>query len=262
MQLFAIADPHLAQGTAEKSMEKFGPQWAGHPRPMAAAWRERVTDDDLVLIAGDISWAIRLEAALPDLDFLAALPGTKVMIKGNHDYWWNSISKVRAALPNRFFAVQGDAVLVNGIVVCGTRLWDVPDVSFSDLIDWREDHEDSKPAEPTDEEVAQVALQNERIYRREVARLDRSLRQASQLRDASRATTIVAMTHYPPCAADLEANELTDLFERHAVDHVVFGHLHGLLPGVRPFGRRAGVSYHLTSCDFLDFQPLPIMTLS
>src|SRR5882672_9439245 len=99
MRVFALSDPHLSFGTPGKTMDRFGPQWVDHPAKIERAWRERVGERDLVLVPGDISWAMGLEQARPDLEFLARLPGIKILGKGNHDYWWSSISKLRHALP-------------------------------------------------------------------------------------------------------------------------------------------------------------------
>lgn len=246
MRYFALADPHLSLATADKGQEKFGPHWRDHDRQIAESWRALVADDDVVLVAGDISWALRLPDALPDLQFLAALPGTKVLIKGNHDYWWHSISRVRAALPPRMIALEHDAVRIGDAVICGTRLWDVPGVRFDDLIAW------GPGGPPADRESSDDDL---RIYRREVGRLERALADA-QVKSADAATNLqIVMTHYPPCDAELHENELTRMFEQVGVQHVVFGHLHSLKSGLQPFGAARGVQYHLTACDYLDFRP-------
>ncbi len=250
MRVFALADPHLSLATPGKEQDKFGELWRDHPAKIAAGWRRRVSEEDLVLIAGDISWALRLADALPDLRFLGSLPGTKVLVKGNHDYWWKSTGQLRAALPSRMLAVQGSAVRVGRAVICGTRLWDVPGVCFDDLIDWRPSLVSSNGETTVTDDV--------RIYRRELERLERALNDAVRLREEAEGSEIVVMTHYPPCDAELHSNELTRLFELRGVRHVVFGHLHSLRQGVRPFGVKHGVHYHLTACDYLDFVPARI----
>ncbi len=122
MRAFALSDPHLALGTPGKEMDMFGPQWVDHPTTMARSWDASVEPDDLVLVPGDISWAGNLEGAAADLAWLDARPGAKVLLKGNHEHWWHAISKVRAALPERMHALQGDAVRVGDVALCGTRL--------------------------------------------------------------------------------------------------------------------------------------------
>ena len=122
MTLFAIGDLHLPGGE-EKPMDIFGDHWENHFEHIAADWRARVKDGDVVLIPGDISWAMQLERAVPDLQKIGALPGRKVLIKGNHDYWWNSVSKLRRVLPEGMSALQHDALDMGDFVVCGTRGW-------------------------------------------------------------------------------------------------------------------------------------------
>jgi predicted phosphohydrolase len=251
MRIFALSDPHLALGTPNKSMDRFGPQWINHAKTMAAAWDARVGDDDLVLVPGDISWARDLEQAAPDLAWLAARPGTKVILKGNHEHWWASRNKVRAVLPEGMLLVDGDAVRVGDVAVCGSRLWDMPGVSYHDLIIWQ-----GEPisAEMSPEEEAAAV----KVYRREVGRLERAL---ADLDPGARHR--VALTHYPPVAPGLAENELTRMFEAQRIQHVVFGHLHALDPARRDEigGQARGVHYHLASCDFIDFQPLLVADL-
>ena len=125
MQIYAIADLHLSL-TSEKPMDVFGEAWRGHAEKLERNWRERVQADDLVLIPGDISWAMQLSAALPDLSFIGDLPGKKILLKGNHDYWWSAIGRVRASLPEGMRALQNDSIVENGIGICGSRGWLCP----------------------------------------------------------------------------------------------------------------------------------------
>ncbi len=122
MRIWAIADLHLSLAMP-KPMDVFGERWRDHPQRIAEAWRERVADDDLVLIAGDISWALKLPEALIDLQWIMNLPGTKVLTKGNHDYWWDAARKRRAELPESITLVEADAVLCGEWVLCGSRAW-------------------------------------------------------------------------------------------------------------------------------------------
>ena len=250
MKIFALADPHLSTGIQGKEMDKFGSAWRDHPRSIAANWRDAVGTDDLVLVAGDISWAMRLNQAMSDLQYLASLPGRKVLIRGNHDYWWQAISKVRAALPEKMYALQADAESFGEVHVCGTRLWDVPGVSHSAYIDWSSGGESSKSSADDEE-------QRLKIYRREVERLKLALKSLQDLAGDSVNPVRIVMIHYPPCDASIPTNELTELFEEFSIHHVIFGHLHDVkrtLSGTL-WGQRAGVTYHLTSCDYLEFKP-------
>jgi len=257
MKIFALGDPHLSLGMEGKDMDKFGEQWLNHPDKIKAACDAAVSEEDLLLIPGDLSWGLRMEAAQPDLDFLGSLPGEKVIIRGNHDYWWSGIGKVRAALPDRMHALQADAIDINGIHLCGTRLWDVPDKKFGHLIDWK-DHDTgaaiSAPAR-SEEEIAQSL----KIYRREVGRVDLALQAMAKLPGEARLK--IVMIHYPPTDAELTENELTQRFETAGIDHVIFGHLHSVKRNLdpAPFGERNGVHYHLTACDYLDFEPKEIV---
>ena len=167
MRVFAIADPHLSKATP-KPMSVFGPNWAGHPELFFEQWRETVADEDLVLVPGDISWAMRLEDALLDLQDVAALPGRKVLLRGNHDYWWPAIGKLRAALPPGMFALQNDALQVGGVVIAGTRGWTSPGA-----FDFTE--------------------QDRKIYDRELERLKLSLKAAKKLSGEK----FVVMLHLP-----------------------------------------------------------------
>jgi predicted phosphohydrolase len=241
-------------------MDRFGPQWVGHAAKIERAWRERVGARDLVIVPGDISWAMNLERARPDLEFLGRLPGTKILGKGNHDFWWSTISKVRAALPAGMHALQGDAVRIGDVVVGGTRLWDIPGASFRDWIDWRVDPSvptaaDAKGEMISPEPRADEAAETARLWERELGRLQRALADLDRLAgsDALR----IAAVHYPPCVPELDETAATRAFEAAAVRHVVFGHLHSVKRDRprAPFGERGGVRYQLASCDWIDFTP-------
>ncbi len=258
MRVFALSDPHLALGTPGKEMDRFGPQWVGHAAKMAAAWDASVHADDLVLVPGDISWARDLAQARPDLEWLAARPGTKVIGKGNHEHWWpDSRRKLAAALPPGVHALHAEALRFGDVAVCGTRLWDVPGQSWHDVIAW-----EGEPIsrEQTEADAAAALL----VYQRELGRLDRAL---AALDPSARLR--IAMLHYPPVApaeapADtagapqLRGNELTERFERAGVQHVVFGHVHALKPEARARigGTLNGVTYRLAAVDFIGFEPV------
>ncbi|MCO5174112.1 MAG: metallophosphoesterase [Trueperaceae bacterium] len=230
MRLFAIADPHLSRAVP-KPMDIFGPGWQGHPAAFFDGWRRTVGEDDLVLVPGDISWAMRFEDAMLDLRDLAELPGRKVLLRGNHDYWWPSISRLRRELPRGMWAVQNDAVAVGGAVVSGTRGWVCPGSHG-------------------------FTAEDQRIYDREVERLRLSLAHAAKLEGAYR----VVMLHFPPTNARLEPSELTDLILAAKPDALVFGHVHGEEPqGILP--RLGDVNVHFVAADALRFEPKLIAEL-
>jgi uncharacterized protein len=224
VRLLAIADPHLS-GAAAKPMDVFGPGWEGHPERFFAGWRRVVRDDDLVLIPGDISWAMRLEEAMVDLYAIAELPGEKVLLRGNHDYWWPSLRKLRAALPPRMHALQNDALRFGEVVVGGTRGW-------------------ISPGSPG------FAAEDERIYQREVQRLSLSL---AAMEAMGPAALRVVMLHYPPTNARGEESGFTTLLRAAAPDIVVFGHVHGDASVALP--TLSGISLQLVAADRINFEP-------
>ena len=122
-RIFAIGDLHLSLSVENKAMDVFGPGWTDHVNRLREGWQDTVGEEDLVLVPGDISWGLRLEEALADLNFIHGLKGTKVLLRGNHDYWWTGYSKVQSVLPPSLRAVQNDALLWNGVIVGGTRGW-------------------------------------------------------------------------------------------------------------------------------------------
>ena len=125
MSIFAIGDLHLPGGD-KKPMDVFGPHWEHHFERICADWQSRVKPEDIVLIPGDISWAMQLGDALNDLRDIAKLPGTILLLRGNHDFWWSSVSQLRACLPKNMHAVQNDAFDAGECVFCGTRGWTIP----------------------------------------------------------------------------------------------------------------------------------------
>ena len=240
MNIFALSDLHLSldrsfdpnnselyEGT--KPMGIFGSRWQQHIYRIYENWNETVREDDLVLIAGDISWAMTLEEAAYDLAFIGALPGRKVLIRGNHDYWWHSVKKIREVLPASMEIIQNDAVLLDDIALCGTRLWTLP----------------TSPDFKAEDEV---------IYRRELIRLELSLKAAG-------GRPVINMTHFMPIGEKGEENEVTDLFHRYRVEKAVYGHLHDKSHAIAVVGERHGLEFYLSSADYLDCRPRKIMSL-
>lgn len=224
MSIFAIGDLHLPGGD-DKPMNVFGSHWDGHWDKIRADWRARVTDADTVLIPGDISWAMQLPDALPDLRSIGELPGRKLLLRGNHDYWWSSITRVRDALPEGMYAIQNDALSLEDVTYCGTRGWINPQQSAS----------------PEDA----------RLYARELLRLKLSLEQARRLSPEGR---LVALTHFPPLGEGGTPTPVSDLMREFGVGDVVYGHLHGASVRGAFSGELEGVRYHFVACDGLDFK--------
>lgn len=225
MKLYAISDLHLPGGD-DKPMNVFGAHWTDHFARIAQDWRARVTEEDAVLIAGDISWAMQLKDAVPDLQAIGELPGRKLIIKGNHEYWWSTLRQVRAILPERMEAIQHTAVDLGVAVVCGTRGWAFP---VADA-----------PLEPEDQ----------KILDRELIRLELALKAAAQLAGER---PIIVMLHYPPLYDQQRDTPFTRLLAQYPVHTVVYGHLHGQAIHGAFRGMHEGVNYLLTSCDALRF---------
>ncbi|KAF3363273.1 Uncharacterized protein PHSC3_000163 [Chlamydiales bacterium STE3] len=247
MSVFALADLHLSLGNPEKKMDFFGEPWTNYTKKIEKAWQNTITDNDLVLIAGDISWATHLEDAKMDLDWIHQLPGTKVLIKGNHDYWWSSLNKIQKILPPSLHLIQNNAFHWKDLTIGGARLWDTQEYNFDAEINFVENPRvNLKATTPSVEE-------KERIFERELQRLEISLKCLK-----ADAKIKIAMTHYPPIATSLKASKTSILLEKYGIDICLFGHLHNVKKGVT-FGKRNGINYLLTSADYLNFQPLKIL---
>lgn len=250
MSIWALSDPHLAFGVPEKTMEVFGTSWKNYAEKIQSNWTSLIAPDDLVLIPGDISWAKTLDEALVDLKWIDALPGTKVIIRGNHDYWWSSSAKLSKAMPPSIHFIHNNTFLWNDIAIGGSRLWDTEEYSFNAFIEFQEN---VRQKTKTPEELAFEKEESERIFIRELERLKLSL---SQL--PTKAKMKIAMTHYPPIGSDLAPSRASQILESFGIDVCVFGHLHNVRPGSLPFGQARGVKYLFTSCDYLDFVPIKI----
>ena len=223
MKVYAISDFHLSINNP-KPMDIFGPTWEGYLEKIEKDWNEKVNDEDIVLIPGDLSWAMKFEEAKSDLDYICALKGTKVILKGNHDYWWNSISELRKYLHNNTYAIQNNAYKFGNIIICGSRGWTPADNGFKDE-------------------------QDEKIYKREIIRMELSLMEANKLRQEG--DKIIVITHFPPFNYRMESNEMIELFEKYKVDSVVYGHLHNEDKKQKLSFNRNGINYFLTSCDLV-----------
>ncbi len=251
MKIWAIADLHLSFGVENKSMDFFGPDWAGHAEKIEKNWRAVIAPEDLVLIPGDISWALKTEDAVPDLQWIHSLPGTKVILKGNHDFWWGSLSKITPILPSSIHLIQNNTFVWNGIAIGGSRMWDTKEYSFGQFIDFKENPRQKKKEGPTPEQIEA----DEKLFDRELQRLELSLAQLPK--DAK---IRIAMTHYPPVGADMAPSKTSAILEKHNIQICVFGHLHNIKKGIDLFGEARGIRYMLTSCDYLQFQPIAVLT--
>ncbi len=227
-------------------MSYFGPTWNGYIEKIQDHWVEFVKVDDLVLIPGDISWAMTLEDASLDLTWIHNLPGTKLLLKGNHDYWWSSSAKMAKALPPSIRWVHNNTFSWEGASIGGSRLWDTEEYGFTSFIEFQEN--------PKEKKVVNIDPEVDRaLFTKELERLARSLEGLEK-----NASMKIAMTHYPPIGADLAPSAASAILEKYAVDVCVFGHLHNVKEGSLPFGSARGVRYVFASADYLQFKPILI----
>ncbi len=207
-------------------MDVFGAGWEGHFEKIKNDWQIKVAEDDIVLLCGDTSWGTKLEEGVFDLNSLKGLKGRKVFVKGNHDYWWNGISKLRDAAPDdTFYFLQNDCVKFGNIIICGSRGWSCPG-------------------------SADYTEHDEKLYLREAERFKLCFKEVEKVREEG--DVLIVMTHYPPMGLKLQDTLFTKLFEENGADKVVFGHIHG--QSFFPFRTvKGGIEYVLTSCDKVGF---------
>lgn len=230
MGLFAIGDLHFGFGV-KKPMDIFGENWKNHSEKIIANWKREVSEEDTVLLPGDISWGMRLFDAAVDLDVIDSLPGKKILLSGNHDYWWKSSSKLSGQYPKMKF-LKNDTTTYEDFFICGTRGWNCPNgVSFTP--------------------------QDEKIYQREQLRLRLSLDSAMK----KGAKKIIAMLHFPPTNEKHEPSAFTEILAEYPVHMVVYGHLHGTeIHKLGLQGEYNGITYHLVASDYLSFCPKRILS--
>lgn len=227
MSLYAIGDLHLSL-QVNKPMDIFGREWANHTARLEAGF-SRLGEDDLTVLCGDTSWGCDFSESLEDFRFIDRLPGKKIIIKGNHDYWWSTAAKMqRFFLENNLTTLDilhNNCFFYAGYALCGTRGW------FYE--------EDQTP-------------HNEKVLKREVGRLEASLRTAGDM-------PILAFLHYPPLYAGYRCPEIIKKLEEYGVERCFYGHLHGPTHNRAIEGRMGNVAYNLVSADYLRFVPKKIL---
>lgn len=226
--IYAIGDLHLSL-SVDKPMDVFGDNWTNYMEKIKTAWLEQITEEDYVLIPGDVSWAINLKEAKTDLAWIDELPGKKIITRGNHDYWWETLAKMNPLFESITF-LHNTFTAIDDMAVCGTRGWLSPNESaFSE--------------------------QDQKIYDRECFRLKLSLDKAK----AEGYEKILVMLHYPPTNDQKSYSPMQEILESYGVETVVYGHLHTKYCWHLSLdGEINGVNYHLVSSDFLDFKPKKI----
>jgi predicted phosphohydrolase len=232
MKIYAISDLHLNNST-NKPMDIFGEQWIGHWDKIKVDWNSKVTEDDIVLVAGDISWAMSLSDAMVDLISIGELKGHKFLIRGNHDYWWSSYSKITKQAPDGISFLQNNAIKLDKYIICGTRGWTVPE------------DENNYPVE------------DKKIFDRELIRLSMCLESAKKLQTSGE--EIIVMMHYPPFNSNFADSEFTKLIDKYNIKKVIYGHLHGNKSRYKLVVNKHSTDYYLTSCDILNNQLLEII---
>ncbi len=224
MALYAISDLHLAL-SGDKPMDIFGEHWSKHDEKIKKNWLSKINEDDTVLIAGDISWAMKSGESEADLKWIDSLPGKKIISKGNHDYWWGSISKLNSMFENTKF-LQNNFYEYGEYAICGTRGWICPG---SD----------------------RFTSHDEKIYLREGIRLKLSLDEAKK----NGFNKFIVMLHYPPTNEKFMPSQFTEICTEYGVEKVIYGHLHGKCLNRVLEGEFNRVEYIMTAADFIDFNP-------
>ena len=230
MALYTIGDLHLSLGK-DKPMDIFGDAWRGHAEKLREGF-SRVGQDDLTVLCGDLSWGMSLEDTLPDFRFVDALPGRKLLLKGNHDYWWTTRNKMESFFRERelntLHLLHNDCVLYGDTALCGTRGW------FFEL------------------EQSSQRAHNEKLLNRECIRLEASLKAAGEREK-------IVFLHYPPLYERYRCQPILDLLNRYGVKRCFFAHLHGKSRALAIEGLCGGIEYALISADHLNFVPKQIL---
>lgn len=231
MALYAIADLHLPLGI-DKPMDIFGKAWENYVERLADNWQSTVSEKDTVVLAGDFSWATYLEQSTKDFEYLHKLNGKKILLKGNHDYWWTTMNKLREFTSKNGFTdvdfLQNNSFIYEDTAICGTRGWIHPA--------WDN-----------------FTSEDRKIFDREVLRLELSLNSAKDYRD------IYVFTHYPPMSVTLESNEFVEMMKKYPVSRCIYGHLHGASHRNAVEGIVDGIEYKLSAGDYLGFVPFKLL---
>ncbi|MBQ4353675.1 MAG: metallophosphoesterase [Clostridia bacterium] len=236
MALYTIGDLHLS-GSVNKPMDKFGSRWTDHANKIRTRWTHLITENDTVMLPGDFSWGMTLDEAAADFRFLSALPGKKILSKGNHDFWWTGVSKMRQFLDSigseDITFLHNSAVRAEGFILAGSRGWFLEEKQQNTIF-------------PTD---------YEKLVNRETMRLELSLTEAEKLRTGNE--EILVFLHFPPVYGDFLCRPLVETMQAHGIRRCYFGHIHGRYApdAAAEYG---GIRFELVSADFLDFVPLRI----
>ncbi|MGN0642939.1 MAG: metallophosphoesterase [Huintestinicola sp.] len=228
MSLWVIGDTHLSFA-ADKPMDVFG-GWDNYVERLSENWEREVSEEDTVVIAGDISWAMNFKEALPDFRFIHNLKGKKIILKGNHDYWWSTMSKMNAFLGENGFdsisILHNNHYAYGSFGICGTRGWI---------------NDDSEPADA-------------KVLARETGRLEASIVSAEKA-----GLEPIVFLHYPPLYGNEYNLDILDVMYRHGIKKCFYGHVHGKSSDYAVNGERDGIDFRLVSCDYMQFCPYKVM---
>lgn len=226
--IYGIGDLHL-DFSKEKPMDIFGKHWADHENKIFNNWKELIKDEDLVLLPGDISWALKISEAYYDLKKIDELPGKKIITKGNHDYWWEGPKKLKELDLTTIRFIQNDYYIHENIGIFGTRGW-------------------------ISEDMENFDSQDEKIFNRELHRLELSLSKMIEKVDKK-----IVMIHYPPFNMDSKPNKFVDIMLKYNVDICIYGHLHSEGHRYAVEGNIHGIQFHCVSSDYINFKPKKIL---
>jgi len=243
VSVFTIADLHLSTAS-DHEMDVFGSRWQDYTKKIVKNWRAVIRDEDTVILPGDISWAMNLNEAKGDFALLDSLPGKKLLGKGNHDFWWATVSKMKKFFEQSGFQtldiLYNNAHVLEDRIVCGTRGW-FPDES---------------------KQITVGEVDFDKIVNREVGRLTLSLndansKQRQHVQEHGEQLPIQVFLHFPPVWAGMEMTALIDVLKEYNIEQVFFGHIHSSYAYPASFVHK-GIKFTLTSSDFLSFYPLKI----
>lgn len=223
--IYGLSDLHLDY-TGDKSMEVFGSAWENYEQRMFETWKDIVKEDDYIVVPGDISWALRIDEAYNDLKRIESLPGKKIFLKGNHDLWWSSLTKIKELNLKKMFFLQNNSIETEDYVFIGTRGWLSP--------------KSSEFSEDTDR----------KIYNRELTRLKLSLDSVK-----NKEKDIICLFHYPPVEKDRTLNDFGLFLKEHNIKVAVYGHLHAYSLNNVVDEVVEGIEFHCISADYLQFIP-------
>lgn len=239
MSVYVIADTHLSH-TGAKSMEIFGPKWDSYVKRIEYIWNGLISQDDTTVIVGDISWAMNFSQCIEDFDFINKLNGKKIIIKGNHDYWWDTMKKMNFFLERNGFdtikILHNNAYIADNIIIAGSRGWFVDE---------------------SNDELSDDAAFNIKIMNREVGRLAMSLSEAKKLKETNKEANIFAFIHYPPVYGDYVCEDIVNLLCEEKIEKCYYGHIHNAIPSkLRSLYK--GIRFELVSADYVRFCPVKV----